>query len=164
MNIFLIKSVVVISLLLGIVSCKPENEYIYQVNPISVKQDRGNKTNVKTTIEFITIAYTDLFSASISQAELDKLSFCYQSVGDKKLIEDMIIKNFLKRSSVNIPTTATMRSDIPLFIKNTYIKLYNRIPDATEQNLLVTKIEQNTTITAAIVYYAMMTSNEYRYY
>jgi hypothetical protein len=84
--------------------------------------------------------------------------------GDKVLIEDVLVKNMLNSSEANLPSDLEMRSDIGLFVKNTYLKLYNREPNELENFTLSKKISENPEMTSAMVYYAMMTSNEYRFY
>ena len=145
-------------------SCTKEKSYLYEVEPITVEQDGSNKNNLKSDFEFISIAYSDLFGTTISRDDLVDLSLAYSSFGDRKLIEDMIIRNFLNDPSVNIPTSIQMRNDINLFINDTYKKLFNRAPNEFEAWYVVNLIENDTDITSEIVYYSFMTSNEYRYY
>ncbi len=154
----------IISLLIFFSSCKKEQDYIYELNPVTVSQSGSGKDNVKSTIEFISIAYSDLFGTGISSAELIKLDLAYQSFGDRKLIEDMIIRNFLNKPGVQLPTDAQMRSDINAFILKSYLKFFNREAQAFEAWYIKDLIEKNAGINPAMVYYAMMTSNEYRYY
>ncbi|MBT8195356.1 MAG: hypothetical protein HKO56_02215 [Bacteroidia bacterium] len=145
-------------------ACTKEKTYLYEVNPVTVEQDGANKNNLKSDFEFISIAYSDLFGTTISRDDLVDLSLAYASFGDRKLVEDMIIRNFLNSSSVNIPTSTQMRSDIPQFISDTYGKLFNRAPNEFESWYVVNLIENDMSITSEIVYYSFMTSNEYRYY
>ena len=145
-------------------SCTKEKSYLYEVEPITVEQDGSNKNNLKSDFEFISIAYSDLFGTTISRDDSVDLSLAYSSFGDRKLIEDMIIRNFLNDPSVNIPTSIQMRNDINLFINDTYKKLFNRAPNEFEAWYVVNLIENDTDITSEIVYYSFMTSNEYRYY
>lgn len=144
--------------------CKKETQYVYDVNPVTVEQEGGIKRHPKTTTEFISIAYNDLFGASISNADLQKLNVAYSAFGDRKLIEDMIIKNFLNDVSITLPTKAQMQNDVSKFVNDTYKKLYNRLPNEYEKYYVVKVINADATITPALVYYAMMTANEYRYY
>src|SRR6478672_2151448 len=78
-------------------ACKKETKssYIYEVEPVSVKKDGGNKQNQKTTTEFISIAYSDIFGSTITNTKLVNLSLAYDAFGDKKFIEDLIIRNYL---------------------------------------------------------------------
>src|SRR5690349_17959928 len=66
-------------------SCKKDTKYIYDVKDVSVKQPGSNKTRVKTTTEFISIAYSDLFNTTIPQDALTLIQQTYDAFGDKKL-------------------------------------------------------------------------------
>jgi hypothetical protein len=151
-------------LIISASSCKKEKTFVYDVNTVNVNSETGEKINAKTTTEFISIAYSDLFGNTISQDKLFKLNIAYTSFGDKKLIEDRIIRNFLNDASVIIPSDQNMRSDIPAFITNAYKKFFNRLPDEFEKYYLVNLIQTDTDVTAVDIYYSMMTSTEYRYY
>ena len=150
--------------LLMLSACKKEKSYVYDVNDVSVKQDGALKPNVKTTTEFISIAYADLFGTTIPKTELVKLSTAYTAFGDKKLLEEIIIKNYLNNTGAKIPTSLQMKADVNLFVKNTYKKFFNREPNEFELWTLTNTINSDATITPELIYYAAMTSNEYRYY
>ena len=145
-------------------SCKKDTNYVYGVNDVNVSQPGISKPNVKSTIEFISIAYSDLFGTSIPASDLTNLSLCYLAFGDKKFIEDLIIRNFLNKTGVIIPTQATMSADVPVFVQATYRKFYNRDPNEFEKWQMVNYINNTSTITPELVYYSFMTSDEYRYY
>ena len=149
---------------LGITSCKKDTSYIYGVKDSTVSQPGVNKPNVKSTIEFISIAYSDLFGTSIGAGDLTDLSLCYLAFGDKKFIEDLIIRNFLNKTGVIIPSQATMNADVPAFVSATYRKFYNRDPNEFEKWQVVNYINTTANITPELVYYSFMTSDEYRYY
>ncbi|MEZ5174482.1 MAG: hypothetical protein R2850_13500 [Bacteroidia bacterium] len=151
-------------LLIVTASCKKETEYIYEVNPVSARKDQINKGIPKSTVEFISIAYSDLFGETIPQNSLGKLTLLYLAFGDKHLIEDMLIKNMLNSPSVSLPSNQNMRNDIPLFVNNAYLKLYNREPNELEAYTLGQSISDDTDLTPELIYYSMMTSDEYRYY
>ena len=151
-------------LLLFNVSCEKEKTYVYTVNDVAVTGDGPSKDNVKTTTEFISIAYSDIFGSTIPNTELVKLSTAYTAFGDKKLVEEMIIKNFLNEPSANVPVKASMKADVNLFVKNAYKKFFNREPNEFELWSLTHTINTDTTITPELIYYGAMTSNEYRYY
>jgi len=142
-------------------SCKKD---VYDVNNVAVSQDGVAKPNVKSTVEFISIAYSDLFGNTIDQSKLTDLGVAYEAFGDKKLIEDLIIRNFLNAQGVSIPTTVAMNTDVNLFVIATYKKFYNREPNEFELWQLSNLIQNDVNTTPELVYYAFMTSNEYRYY
>lgn len=152
-------------LILVFVSCKKEKEtsYVYDVNDVSVTQNSSNKSTVKTTTEFASIAYSDLFGATIGSDELAEINLAYAGFGDKKLIEELIIRNFLKKAT-GLPSNASMRADVNTFVNDTYKKFFNRSPNEMERWNLVNMINNDVSITPEMVYYSAMTSNEYRYY
>jgi hypothetical protein len=159
------KNILVLFLLLiGFTSCKKETEFIYEVNDVQVSQEDIGKGIPKSTIEFLSIAYSDIFGSTISQNQLNRLSLLYLAFGDKKLLEDLLIKNMINRPESLLPSNQTMRADVDLFIVNAYQKLYNRSPNELEVFTLKKNINENAQMTAVMVYYAMMTSDEYRYY
>ena len=145
-------------------SCKKDVSYVYGVNDATVTQPGANKPNVKSTLEFISISYSDLFGTSIGASDLTDLSLCYLAFGDKKFIEDLIIRNFLNKPGVIIPTQAAMTADVPSFVAATYRKFYNRDPNEFEKWQIVNYINGNSSVTPELIYYSFMTSDEYRYY
>jgi hypothetical protein len=145
-------------------SCKKETDYIYEVDPIQVEKDQTNKDISKSTIEFLSIAYSDIFGSTITQNQLNRLSLLYLAFGDKKLLEDLLIKNMINRPESQLPSDAVMRADVAAYVKSTYIKLFNREPNELEAYTLKKNIDDNADMTSVMVYYSMMTSDEYRYY
>ena len=77
----------------------------------------------------------------------------------------MIIRKFIDEGGNNI-TTIDKRStnSIESFVTEVYKKLYNREPNSFEKWHLSDLISNNDQITAEIIYFSIMTSNEYRYY
>ncbi|MBK7887363.1 MAG: hypothetical protein IPJ86_08675 [Bacteroidetes bacterium] len=151
-------------LVLLLTSCEKEKDYIYEVNPVNVQQGGSTKNNAKSTVEFVTIAWADLFGTQIPQQELVKLNTVYSSFGDKKLIEDRILLNLLNKPGIQVPSATNVNGDTLKFIQNTYKKLYNRSPDAFEQYYMKEQIRLNTAISATVIWYALMSADEYRYY
>ena len=144
--------------------CTKEKDIIYEVNDVDVQQPNANKDYAKTLTEFISIAFADLFGQNINQAQLQTLAVPYSGFGDLKLIEDMIIKNFLNNQSVIIPSDSEMRANVDQFLLDTYQKFFNRYPNEFELWHMKNLINENSEITPELVYYSIMTSNEYRYY
>jgi hypothetical protein len=149
-------------MLILVPSCK--KDYVYEVNDVTVAQPGGSKENVKTTTEFISIVYSDLFSTNVPTDTLLYVQASYDAFGDKKLIEDRIVRHFLNSPYAQVPSDATMRANIPLFVDQTIEKFFNRKADAFENYFISDLIEKSSSITPMMVYYACMTSNEYRYY
>jgi hypothetical protein len=153
-----------LALLTGINACKKEKEIIYDVNDVQVEQEGGVKNNVKSTEEFISIAYSDLYGQEISNSNLQKLNLAYSAFGDNKLIEDMVIRNFLKDPALVLPSKQSMTADPAAFVTATYKKFLNRQPNEFENYYLTKIIVEDTSVAPANFYYTLMTSNEYRYY
>lgn len=150
--------------LFALAGCKKEYIYQFEVDDVDVTQAGAVKPNVKSDIEFISVAYTDLFGSIIPQNELDDLALAYAAFGDKKVIIDMIIRNFLNDPAVDIPSQTEMDADPDAFVEATYRKFYVRQPTEFEKWFVKDKINASQTLTPELVYYAFLTSNEYRYY
>lgn len=153
-----------ISILLVTAGCNKEQRVIYEVQQQELYQNSSQKQTLKTTTQFISIAYNDLFGSNITGDELTKLDVAYQSLGDKHVLEDMIVKSLINRSTVQIVSNTTMRADINEFVKGVYLRFYNRNPNEFEAWKLKDLIEKNADITPKMIYYSMMTSEEYRFY
>ncbi len=145
-------------------SCKKDTDFIYGVTDVDIQKPDANKPNVKSTFTFISIAYSDLFGANISQTQLVELQTAYAAFGDQRMVEQMIIKNFLNDGGVDIPSQSEMNADVEQFIKDSYVKFFNRLPNEFELWHIENETAGDNSITPELIYFAMMTSNEYRYY
>lgn len=159
-----LQQIAMAALLLALIACGRNPDYVYELNKQQVEQQFGAKEREKTAKEFISIAYSDLFGRTIGQQDLEAISLVYAGIGDKTLMEDMIVKDFLNEPAVGIPNEEAMRSDPDAFITEAYEKLFNRVPTAYELWYLNKQIEENTTLAPDVVYYGLMTSDEYRFY
>ncbi len=153
-----------ILLVASFASCTTKKEAEYELTPVSVSQHGGDKSNQKSTTEFISIAYADLFGTEIPQSRLVNLSIAYSSFGDLRVIEDRIIRNFLNDSNAIIPTTPSVNGDTSLFISNSYKKFYNREATEFEKYRWIELIRNNPSSGPLVIYYSLMTSDEYRFY
>lgn len=143
-------------------SCtKPEP--IYEVNPVTVNVQGGTKKALKSDRQFVSGAFADLLKKQMSSDELDETMVCYASFTDKELLRDMVIRDLLRRST-HVPEAAAMRSDISGFVETAYTTFYKRDPSDLERWTIEQQIIQDTTITPAMVYYAFMSAEEYRYF
>lgn len=143
-----------------IFSCKRETKYVYEVNTETISAANVKKPNVKSNTEFISIAHTDVMGTTISASNLSELKTQYLAFGDKSVVEDLIIRNFLNKGSSQIPTS--IGADKKAFITDAYKKIYNRVPNEYELYYLSDLLIKNPSITAEMFYYSLMTSNEYR--
>lgn len=145
---------------LFVFSCKKKQEYVYEVNDETISAAGVQKPNVKSNTEFISIAHTDVMGTTVSAGNLNELKTQYLAFGDKGVVEDLIIRNFMNKSGNTIPTS--IGADKKAFITNAYKKIYNRVPNEYEIFYLTDLLNKNSSITAEIFYYSLMTSNEYR--
>lgn len=155
---------ILLTVVLTASGCKKEKQYVYQVDDVAVTKTHGDKSSIKTSTEFISIAYSDLFGTTIPNQKLLTLNYNYSAFADKKLMEDLIIRNFFSNQGLQIQTTDFMRSNTTAFITTAYKKLLNREPDENELYQLKKMIDANSAITAEAFYYSIFTSTEYRYY
>lgn len=153
-------------LMLCIASCKNDDPYVmFEVDSVDVNQSVADKNRLKTDIEFVSIAYNDLFGTNISQNELEDIITSYKSFGDKSLVIEMIIRKFIATNNSNIPSIQrTSKENVEVFVQDTYEKIFNRTPNAMEKWHMTEYIFNDEEISADMVYFALMTSNEYRYY
>ncbi|MEZ4828694.1 MAG: hypothetical protein R3C61_20780 [Bacteroidia bacterium] len=146
-------------------ACKPtENIYMYEVNEVEVTQAGIDKSNPKSDLEFISLAYSDLFGKTIPDNTLQSMALAYNALGDKALIADLIIRNMLNSPDADVPTAQEMRADVDGFITAAFKKLYVREPGEYELWYFRSLIESDSEITPEIIYYALLTSDEYRFY
>lgn len=151
-------------MLLLLSACKDEKRYIYEVEEQEIYQSANEKQNLKTTTQFISIAYNDLFGSNITNQQLQQFDVALQSFGDKNVVQEMIVKNLINRGGTQIPADLAMRADIAAFVEQTYLRVYNRKPNEFEAWKMKDLVEKNADVTAKMVYYSLMTSEEYKYY
>ena len=157
------KLIFIFSILL-LFSCKKEKNVKYQLNDVTIENNRANKDHLKSTTEFISIAYSDIFGTVISINKLADLTKIYKAFGDKKLIEQMVIKNFLNEPNQIPQIDRSSTSTINSFVQNAYTKLYSRTPDEYELWFVADMITKDNDLTSELIYFSLMTANEYRYY
>lgn len=150
-----------------------EKQHIFDLEDVKVNNQKVQKSNAKSDIEYLSVAYSDLFGETISNDELNLRLNTYVAVGDKQAVMDMFIRNMLNidesalacdAPSRVVPCPETMRETPEQFIAETYKKFFVREPSLYELEFWKRKIEESETLTPELVYYAFMTSKEYRYY
>lgn len=155
------------------VSCKKEivedvvyDNIIYQVDTVPVYQSNAEKDRLKTPLQYVSSLYSNLYYSSIPSNLLDNLVVYRLSIGDKTLINEMILNAFLEDPVVvaNIPNNADMREDVDAFIEECYLRFYLRKPTEYEKYGLANIIEGDEEITVIDVYRSFLLSNEYMFY
>ncbi len=162
--------IIVLSISLVLSSCKKEiqqvvyDNTVYGVNTVHLYSSNAEKTKQKSPEQFISILYSNFTNQTIPADNLNQLSELTYSIGDKGLVNTMLLENFLNAPEIDIPTQQDMRNDINSFVENTYLKFYLREPSEYEKYFCTNMIQTDTLITPEMVYAAFAQSNEYLFY
>ena len=146
------------------IACKKDKEFIYEVNEASVSASMANKGKEKTQEQFIAVLYVNLFQKAISVSKLLEITELIISIGDKNVVHEVIISNFMNTGQVILPTEQEMRGDLDTFIEETYKRFFVRGPSIAEKTWLKNYINTHPTVNPEIVYTTFALSNEYRFY
>jgi hypothetical protein len=150
--------------ILAMSSCKKEYVYIYDVGTEVVYETNGEKNKEKSSTQFISILYSNLFQTSITQEQLNKLSELRLAIGDKQIADNLIINAYVHNGVVQIPTDATMRANVDQFVEDTYLRFFLRKPTPYEAQYMKESIETDAGMTPDLIYSAFAESNEYKFY
>ncbi len=166
MGIFKKKNLTVIAFFMAFVLSACEKDVIptYGVNPVSVEDESLLKFKKKTPKQYISILYTDLFKEAISVNKLASTERVIESVGDKALVHEIIVSNYMNHPDVTIPADTFMRNNLDTFISLTYRKFYLRQPSQIERSFFKEYISNNPNVTVELVYVAFAASDEYQFY
>jgi len=150
-----------ISLLGLFLACQPET--IYDVGTLKPQSD-GEKTELKDDLQFMSIAYRDLFNEEVPPSTLEVMRTAYIGFGDKNLVVDRVVQAMLSSPNLVLPSQLDMLGDKELFINTTYRKFLLRDPTSFELAYWVSQLTEFPNLTPKDVYYIFMTSAEYKYY
>lgn len=70
----------------------------------------------------------------------------------------------LNSANVQFVSNTAMRADVEGFVNTIYQRIFNREPNELEAYTLARSITDDISLTPVVIYYSMMTSDEYRYY
>lgn len=157
------KTITFLLLFLIFNSCA-KDEYQYGLKSTDILQPSANKNKEKTPEQFIAVLYVNLFQKAISTKDLVELERLVRSVGDKRLVYELIISSYLNDPEVILPSNSEMRSDIDLFIAETYERFYIRKPSELEKAYFKNYIENNTNISPEMIYFSFAISDEFFFY
>jgi len=155
-------ALIFIALLLA--SCEKEVVASYDVNDVDVLDGNLVKTRVKSDKQFTSILYTTLYRQAISVDKLVQTERVIQSFGDKSLIHEIIVSNYMNTPDVQLPSDSFMRAATDSFITDTYRKFYVRLPSELEKSFFRNYIAANPNVTVELVYTAFAASDEYQFY
>jgi len=152
-------------------SCKKEvlkqNVYdnvYYEVTPVTLYTSNAEKNKQKSSLQYISILFSDLFNQNIPGSDLNNIGEAILSIGDKGLANQLILERFLTLPGISIPTQTQMQADLNAFINSAYQRFYLRNPTEYEKIYLKNLIQNDSNITPEIVYAAFALSNEYMFY
>ena len=155
--------ILLIGLSLTVFSCR-EKSYVYEVNEVTVSPNNAEKDKDKTTNQFVSILYSNLYQQALSPDQQVDLSDLIASIGDKQLAYETTIAKFLTDPDIVLPSPAEMRADPTQFVIDTYRRFLVRTPTQAELAFFVNYIESRPDVTPEMVFVAFATSNEYFYY
>ncbi len=166
MNMHIFKRSLLAVFLLLAVACK-KNSNTYEVVSTGSYGDNLNKDKSKSNIEFHSILSTNLFQKPSSINELSRTDRVIQSCGDKTLINEVIISNYMNTSNVRLPSRKMMVDSTNRFIEDTYIRFFIRRPTQAERTWFKNFInanKSNPNFRPELVYTAFAASDEYMFY
>lgn len=165
MHIF--KPTLILVFLIGISACKKKDSNIYEVVDTNSYGDNLNKDKSKSNIEFHSILSTNLFQKPSSINELSRTDRVMQSCGDKTLINEVIISNYMNSANVKLPSRKMMTDSTERFIEETFIRFFIRRPSEAEKTWFTNFInanKSNPNFRPELVYTAFAASDEYMFY
>ena len=164
MRIF--KLIIGLVLMVFFASCK-KNKGTFEVVDTPSYGDNLNKDKTKSNIEFHSILSTNLFQKPSSINELTRTDRVIQSCGDKTLINEVIISNYMNSANVKLPSRRMMVDSTERFVEETYIRFFIRRPTEAEKTWFTNYINANKSnpyFRPELVYTAFSASDEYMFY
>lgn len=157
-------SFIFIWMFISMTSCKKDIIPTFEVKDQPVYDASLNKDKPKTNKQYISILYTTLFQQAISSNELFQTERVIESFGDKALINEVIISNYMNSPKVVLPSDSMMKANPDQFIIDTYKLFFVRIPSELEVSFFREYLAANPNVTAELVYIAFGSSDEYQFY
>ncbi len=153
-----------LALLLALAACNKDVTKIYEVNRQQVSLNTIDKEALKADLEFIANVHNDLFGTPIDGGMLQQTLVDLASSNDKKLVTDLVVRQMLNRADLPAPTDAAMRADLDGFVLKTYKRFFHREPNPFEAFKIRQMIEGDSAMSPVMVWYAFLTSEEYRFF
>ena len=157
----------VLGLSLG--ACKKEvkeNTYVdrvvYNVDGGEMYLSSAEKTKPKSSLQFLSVLYSQVFQKAISVNELLEMENVAQSIGDNQLFYEVVMGKFLSNPEALLWTDSEMQQDREGFIDALYLQFFNRKPDSYEIHQFKKWMSDGYEPTD--FYWGVLLSNEYAYY
>ncbi len=145
-------------------SCQKEAPIRYGLKSTDILTPSVNKNKPKSEAQYIAVLYVNLFQKAISTADQVEIERLLRSIGDKRLAYELIISSYMNDPQVVLPSNVEMRADLDKFIIETYERFYVRPPSQLELEYFKNYLENNTTVTPELVYFAFAISDESFFY
>jgi hypothetical protein len=137
---------------------------IYNVDTVYLYSSNVEKDKQKTSTQYLSIMYADLFQQTIPTDVLTDLDELTLAIGDKGLQSALVVNGMVNAVTAIIPTDAQMRADVEAFVEDTYRRFFLRHPTAYEKHYMVELINGDPGLTPKLIYSAFAQSNEYLFY
>lgn len=148
----------------GIFACTKERRVRYEVVNQQANDIVIDKNKAKTDRQYISILYANLFQEALPINQQVATQNVIQSVGDRALVYEIILSNYMNKSGVILPPVSEMKGNPEQFIIDTYKRFYLRIPSELEKSFFVNFFANNPNVTPELVYTAFAASDEYIFY
>ena len=136
---------------------------IYTIDTVAVYADASQKTKLKSSTQFYSILYADLFGKPLPATTATGFTVLTVASGDKQAMRELIISNLINDAGARIPTQQEANSDQELFVRETYLRFLQRYPTATELAYTLHLMNEED-LDPTQVYQGFSLSTEYLYY
>lgn len=149
---------------LALFACKKEVSVNYEVVNQQANDIIIDKNKAKTDMQYIAIVYANLFQKALPINQQFATQNVIQSVGDRSLVYEVIISNYMNTTGTVLPELVAMKANPEQFIIDTYKRFYLRIPTELEKSYFINYFERNPSVTPELVYTSFAASDEYLFY
>lgn len=143
--------------------CREETD-LYVVNDVNILPVNSEKDKPKTSGQYISILYTNLFQEAIGPNKMLEAQKAIESIGDKQVAYDILVSKYMNDPRVVLPTDSFMREHTEEFVRETYKRFLVRQPTEAELRWMMNYIASRPNLTPELVYFAFATSNEHFHY
>ncbi len=154
---------ITVTVLIAVSSCKNE-DVIYGVNEVPAIPTNAEKNKLKSPAQYLAILHANLFQKALSSSEMVELTDVIEAFGDKSLIHEVIISNFMNKPDVILPPDSLMRANLDSFIVETYTRFFVRPPSELEKEYFSNYLQSQENVTPELVYMAFSLADEYQFY
>ena len=85
------RKILILIIVISIISLSCRKENVYELNNINATSYNANKDKLKSTNQYISILYANLFQEALSANELVEISRCIESIGDKQVAHEIVL-------------------------------------------------------------------------